>query len=248
MSEKVSIVIPVHNAEKYIKATVESVLNQTYDNIEIILCENGSTDSTKDILATFDDPRIKVLNLTDVSDAAGARNAGVEVVDGRFLTFLDADDLWLPDKLSKQIEYMKKTDAPFCFTGYEFADENACVTGKIVKVPETITYKQALRNTTIFTSTVCFDMEKLTKEEVMMPHIKSEDTALWWRLLRNNVKAVGLNENLVIYRRPPKSLSSNKLEAVRRIWNLYRKAEGLNVFYSFFCFIGWGFRAVGRRL
>ena len=143
---------------------------------------------------------------------------------------------------------MQKNDSAFCFTGYEFADEDANPLGKVVKVPETITYKEALRNTTIFTSTVCFDMNKLTKDEIMMPHIKSEDTALWWQLLRNGVKAYGLNENLVIYRRPAKSLSSNKLEALRRIWNLYRKWEHLNFFASVFCFIGWGFRAVRRRM
>lgn len=248
MEDKVSVVIPVHNAEKFIKDTVESVFAQGYDNIEIILCENNSTDSTKEIIKEMSDPRIKVLNLTDVKDAADARNAGVKEADGRYIAFLDADDLWQKDKLNKQIAFMKEKNAAFCFTGYEFADEDAKPLGKIVKVPETISYNKALSNTTIFTSTVAFDMSVLTKEQIKMPNIESEDTALWWKLLRTGVKAYGLNENLVYYRRPSKSLSSNKIEAIKRIWRLYRKQEELSRPKSIVCFIGWAFRAVGRRI
>ena len=113
MEDKVSVVIPVHNAEKFIKDTVESVFSQTYDNIELILCENNSTDSTKDILGEMTDSRIKVLNLTNVEDAAGARNAGVKEADGRYIAFLDADDLWQKDKLEKQMAFMKEKNAAF---------------------------------------------------------------------------------------------------------------------------------------
>ena len=248
MEDKVSVVIPVHNAEKFITKTVESVLGQTYDNVEIILCENNSTDSTKEVLAKITDPKVKVLILTDVSDAAGARNAGVKEADGRYIAFLDADDLWDPKKLEKQIGFMKKNNAAFSFTGYEFANEDAEPLGKIVKVPESITYKEALKNTTIFTSTVMFDMSLLSKEDIKMPNIKSEDTALWWKLLREGVKAYGLNENLVIYRRPAKSLSSNKFEAIKRIWYLYRSWEKLSVIKSAYYFVGWAVRAVLRRI
>ena len=117
-----------------------------------------------------------------------------------------------------------------------------------MQVPERLTYKQALSNTTIFTTTVMFDREKIATELLEMPNIKSEDTALWWKVLRNGYVAYGLNENLARYRRAGKSLSSNKLEAVRRIWNLYRKAEGLGVLTSTRLFCFWAVRAVGRRL
>lgn len=248
MSELISVVTPVYNAEKFIENTINCVLNQTYDNIEMILCENGSTDNTKEILQGINDPRVKVIFLEDNAGAAEARNMGVREAKGDYIAYIDADDVWMPDKLEKQIAFMKEKDAAFCFTGYEFANEDAKPLGKIVSVPETITYKQALRNTTIFTSTVCFDMRKLSKDRIMMPCIKSEDTALWWRLLREGVSAYGLNENMVLYRRPATSLSSNKVEAVRRIWNLYRKSEKLNIFVSAICFVGWGFRAVKRRV
>ena len=248
MEDKVSVVIPVHNAEKFISDTVDSVLKQTYENIEIILCENNSTDSTKEILSKNDNPKVRVLNLDDVSDAASARNKGVSEATGRYIAFLDADDLWDSKKIEKQIAFMNEKKASFSFTGYEFGNEEAKPLGKIVKVPESITYKEALKNTTIFTSTVMFDMSYLSKDEIEMPNIKSEDTALWWKLLREGVKAYGLNENLVLYRRPSKSLSSNKLEAIRRIWNLYRKWEKLSVIKSAYYFVGWALRAVLRRI
>lgn len=248
MSEKVSVVIPVYNAEKFIKATVDSVLKQTYENIEIILCENGSKDNTVDIIKSIDDPKVKVLYLGENKGAAEARNAGVMEATGDYVAYIDADDLWVPQKLEKQIAFMKENNAAFCFTGYEFADENAKPLGKVVKVPFTLSYEKALRNTTIFTSTVCFDMRILEKSQVMMPKVKSEDTALWWKILRSGYLAYGLDENLVYYRRPSKSLSSNKFEAIRRIWNLYRKQEKLNILKSAWCFIGWAFRAVKRRV
>ena len=100
--------------------------------------------------------------------AARARNLGVNEAKGRYLAYLDADDLWTPDKLEKELAFLKEKQAAFVFTGYEFADENGKGTGKIVRVPATITYKEALKNTTIFTSTVMFDMEQLSKEQLQM--------------------------------------------------------------------------------
>ena len=144
--------------------------------------------------------------------------------------------------------FMEETKAAFSFTGYEFADENGKGLGKIVRVPQTISYKEALKNTTIFTSTVMFDLEQIPKSELEMPQIKSEDTALWWRVLRGGRLAYGLDENLVKYRRAGKSLSSNKLEAIRRIWNLYRKAEGMSIASSAYHFCFWAVKAVRRRI
>ena len=136
----------------------------------------------------------------------------------------------------------------FVFSGYEFADGDGVGTGCIVTVPAEITYREALQNTTIFTSTVMFDTTKLPKEMLQMPRIKSEDTALWWRILRSGEKAYGLQENLVYYRRAGSSLSSNKLEAIRRIWNLYRKEEKLSIPFSIYNFCFWAWRAVKRRV
>lgn len=248
MEDLVSIVVPVYNAEKYIRQTVDCVLRQTYKNWELLLVDDGSLDGSVAVMKSIPDERIRVLEYGEGGCAALARNMGVEAAQGRYLAFLDADDLWLDEKLEKTLQHMKEKDAAFVFTSYEFGDRDAVGTGKVVAVPEHLSYKQALSRTVIFTSTVLLDLKKLGKEQAMMPVVKSEDTATWWRILKNGVKAYGLNENLVIYRRGGKSLSSNKLEAVRRIWKLYEMQEDLNFFQRCICFVGWAFRAVARRL
>jgi len=248
----VSIIVPVYNIRKYIKETMDCVREQTYSQWELLLVEDGSTDGTAEEIAEYicktGDKRIRLLKQPTNLGAAKARNRGLEEASGRYIAYLDADDLWLPEKLEKELLFMQGRQAAFAFTGYEFADENGKGTGKVVKVPEALTYKEALKNTTIFTSTVMFDTDKIQKEFLVMPVIKSEDTALWWKVLRKGYVAYGLNENLVKYRRLGKTLSSNKLEAIRRIWNLYRKAEGMSVLSSAYHFCFWAVRAVLRRV
>jgi len=248
MQEKVSIIVPVYNAANYIEQTIQSVLAQDYENWELILVENGSADDSVAKIQAFDDERIRLIIMDGNAGAANARNEGMRQATGTYVGYVDADDLWRPDKLSRQIAFMHEKNAAFAFTGYEFGDENANPTGKVVRVPETLSYRQALSNTTIFTSTVLFDTRRIEKDKLYMPNVKSEDSALWFQILRGGVTAYGLDENLVIYRRPANSLSSNKLEAMRRIWNLYRKQEKLNIFYSMYLFVGWAFRAVKRRV
>lgn len=248
----VSIVTPVYYAQDYIKDTLDSVQAQDYEMLEHILVVDGREDPTIGVIQEYmkehPDANIRLVIQKTNQGAAHARNRGVREAKGRYISYIDADDLWRRDKLSKQLAFMEEHGAGFSFTGYEFGDENARGTGKIVRVPETICYRQALKNTTIFTSTVIFDTYLIPKEEIQMPIIKSEDTALWWKILRKGQPAYGLDENLVIYRRPAKSLSSNKLEAVRRIWNLYRKAEGFSVPVSIYYFCFWAVTAVYRRL
>lgn len=254
----ISIIVPVHNAEKFIKETIDCVRAQTYEDWELLLIEDGSTDQTMAVMTAYlnklNDGRIRLKRreIRTPEDrtfgAARARNLGLSLAQGRYIAYLDADDRWREDKLERELSSLRERNAGFVFTGYEFGDENARGTGKIVHVPETLTYRQALANTTIFTSTVMIDTEKVERSLLEMPYIKSEDTASWWKILRTGVTAHGLDENLVIYRRAGKSLSSNKIEALRRIWNLYRKAEGLSVFASACCFVLWAYRAVKRRV
>lgn len=248
MQEKVSIIVPVYNAANYIEQTIQSVLAQDYENWELLLVENGSTDDSVAKIQSFKDARIHLIVMEGNAGAANARNEGMRRAEGTYVCYIDADDLWRPDKLSKQIAFMEANQVTFAFTGYEFGDENAVGTGKVVRVPATLNYRQALSNTTIFTSTVMFDTRRIEKDKLYMPNVKSEDSALWFRILREGVIACGLDENLVTYRRPANSLSSNKVEAMRRIWNLYRKQEKLNIFYSMYLFTGWAFRAVKRRV
>lgn len=248
---KVSIVVPVYNAAAYLEKTVEMVRKQTFTDWELILVDDHSSDDSWNYMEKVaqEDERIHILmQAGGVKGAANARNLGTRQAAGRYLAFLDADDVWAPDKLEKQLAFLKKEDAAFVFTAYEFGDEEARGTGKFVNVPDTLTYRQALSRTIIFTSTVLFDLEKIEKKLLYMPDIASEDTATWWQILRAGFVARGLNESLVVYRRPKKSLSSNKLLALKRIWNLYRRQEKLSVPASAWYFCFWALRATLRRI
>lgn len=251
MNELISIIVPVYNVEKYILETIGSVQQQTYANWELLLVEDGSKDKTVEVVQQYlqetGEQRVSLICLPQNVGAAGARNHGMELAQGRYVAYLDADDLWRPEKLERELAFMKEKNCAFAFTGYEFADENGVGLGKIVRVPEKLDYEEALGNTTIFTSTVMFDTTKIGKDMLMMPKVKSEDTALWWQILRQGYTAYGLDENLVNYRRAGKSLSSNKLEAIRRIWKLYER-EQLPVGKRIHLFIKWAFRAVKRRV
>jgi len=252
MDELISVIVPVYNVEKYIAETISCVMSQTWEDWELLLVEDGSSDRTVEIITQCmeqtKDRRIRLVQQPSNMGAARARNRGLKEAAGRYIAYLDADDLWVPEKLEKELRFLKEKDAAFVFTGYEFADEEGRGTGKVVRVPETLSYRQALSNTTIFTTTVMFDTMKIPKEQLEMPIIKSEDTALWFRVLRSGYTAYGLDENLVKYRRAGKTLSSNKLEALRRIWNLYRIAEGLSLGRSAGYFCLWAVRAVKRRI
>ena len=246
----VSVIIPVYNSGAFIRETLDSVMGQTYKDIEIIVVDDGSADDTVSIISSYvnyNGVNIKLLPNSYRKGAAGARNTGLDAAEGEFIAFIDADDKWLQDKLSRQIDFMRDTKAAFSFTGYEFADEECKGTGKIARVPERINYRQALKNTTIFTSTVMLDIKQLAKEDIYFPYIASEDSANWWKILKKTDAALAIDEPLTLYRRSKKTLSSNKLVGIQRIWGLYMN-EGLSVPYSLYCFVCFAFNAVKRRL
>ena len=247
----VSIIIPVYNAASYLEETINSIQEQTYSNWEAIFIDDCSSDNSYNLIKKYqkEDKRIKLIKNKTNSGAAVSRNNGINHAEGDYLCFLDADDKWHPEKLEKQINFMQELNCEFSFTGYQFADEKCNPNGKIVSVPDKINYQQALKNTTIWTSTVMFDMGKLTKDDIHMPNIKrGQDTATWWKVLKKIEYAYGLNEVLSYYRRTNNSLSANKLTALKRTWNLYRNVEHLNILSSFYNFCWYCFNAVRRRV
>jgi len=145
----ISIVVPVYRAENYIEETLDCVRTQTYTNWELLLIEDCGPDRSRQLIEEYirrtGDRRIRLLTHPTNLGAARARNLGVNEAKGRYLAYLDADDLWVPEKLERELAFMKEQKAAFVFTGYEFADEDGVGTGKIVHVPTTINYKEALK-------------------------------------------------------------------------------------------------------
>ena len=247
----VSIVVPVYNAQRFLTDAIRSVQEQTYSNWELILIDDCSTDKSVKLINQHikHDQRISLIEMNENSGAALARNAGIKSAVGCYLAFLDADDIWVKMKLELQVDFMQTNNHIFTFTGYNFADEKCLPTGKQVHVPSRITYKQALRNHIISTPGVVIDLQKIDKDLIMMPNIRSgQDAATWWRILRHIEAAYGINKPLFYYRRTDNSLSANKFKAMKRTWYLFRKVEKINPFKSSYCFVWYGLNAVKKRV
>ncbi|HGA1494581.1 TPA: glycosyltransferase family 2 protein [Streptococcus suis] len=247
----VSVIIPVYNASRFIEETIQSVLKQTYQHFEIILVDDVSTDESVSIIRNMmaTDKRISLLENDVNSGVALARNRGVAASTGRFICFLDADDLWLPTKLEKQVAFALNKGYAFTFTSYQFADESGTALKAPLHVPGKLSYQQALGNHTIFTSTVMLDLNQLTKKDIEMPDVRrGQDTATWWKILKVTDYAYSIDEPLSIYRRTLASLSANKFAAVRRTWNLFRNVEGLSLWQTIPPFCSYAINAIKRRI
>ena len=226
MDELVSVIMPAYNSEKYIAESIKSVLNQTYQNWELIIVDDCSTDSTEEVVKSINDGRIKFFKNDVNSGADVTRNRAISVANGRWLAFLDSDDLWKPKKLEKQLEFMCSTGAEFSFTAYEQIDESGHSTGKICVPPETVDYKKMIRLACpIGNLTVIYDTKRVGK--IMVPHIKKRnDFALWLQVLKKIDIGYGMSEVLASYRVRNDSLSGNKFKLIKYHWKLYRKIEG----------------------
>lgn len=245
----ISIVMPVYNAQKYLEDTIASVQNQTFEDWELICVDDGSTDRSMEILKKYKDARIHLYQNEKNSGPAFTRNHGLEKASGQYLAYLDADDLWDVDKLEKQFGFMKRTGCAFSFTGYEFAGEDGVRNGTVVHVPSVVDYRYALKHTVISTITVMFDRMQIADDVLHMPlDARGEDTATWWKILRQGYQAYGMDEALSVYRRYAGSRSANKLDAVYGTWKMYRRCEHLPLIQSAYYFCNYILNAVKRRL
>lgn len=226
----VSIVVPVYNAESFLADTIKSVQAQTYGNWELLLVDDKSTDNSITVIESFrvQDDRIKVTRNKVNTGVAGARNIGVAKAKGRYVAFLDADDVWLPQKLQQQIAFMRENGHAFTFTGYEFANESAQPSGNIVRVPEKMSKDDYLKNNLIWTSTVVIDIKLVDKRIFKMPNRDYGEDALAWCAILSNIQfAYGLNTVMAYYRRTASSLSAGKHKVVLSKLNLYWSMQDL---------------------
>ncbi|NJP39566.1 glycosyltransferase family 2 protein [Oscillospiraceae bacterium HV4-5-C5C] len=238
----VSVITPTYNCAGFIGQTIESVQAQDYPYWEMIIVDDCSTDQTKDIVARYcqADPRIRYYCLDHNSGAARARTEAMELAQGDYMAFLDSDDLWTPDKLSRQLAFMQKTGAAFSCTAYEQIEEDGRKNGKIIRALPRCNYNRLLLDCPVGNSTVMYDVKAMGKFEV--PDIrKRNDDALWLQMLKKEPYIYGMTDVLMLYRLRSGSISSNKWKLVRYHWQLYREIEHLSVPRSLFHIGYWGF-------
>ena len=247
--ENIDIIMPVYNNEEYVKKAIESIKKQTNANWNLIIIDDLSTDnSVKEIENSIKDIKEKVIfiRLNQHKGVAETRNIGIRNSKNRYIAFLDSDDKWEKYKLEKQINFMIENN--YCFTYTNFSYKKGNRERKVKTFFKNLNYNKALKNTYILTSTVIIDTKQISRENIYMPNIKSEDTATWWQILKKGYVANGLNENLTIYRVSKKSLSANKFKNLKRTWNLYRKQEKFNILKSIYYFINYILNAIKKRI
>ncbi|WP_046755352.1 glycosyltransferase family 2 protein [Kordia jejudonensis] len=229
----VSVITPTYNAELFITQTIDSVRAQSYKNWEMVIVDDASADTTTDILKKYSelDHRIKFHALETNSGAAIARNTAIEKASGSYIAFLDADDLWMPEKLSKQIVFMQEKDIDVCFSSYELMDEAGISLGKMVKALPKVDFSKMLKSNYVGNLTGIYNAETLGK--VYMPNIrKRQDWALWLTLIKKVGFAYSIQEPLAKYRLRENSISSNKLNLLKYNYTIYRKALKFGAFKS----------------
>ena len=249
MAPKVSIVTPAYNAERFLAKTIESAQEQTFRDWEMIISDDCSSDRTREIASDYakDDPRIRLLSFSENRGPALARGAAFDAARGRYLAFLDSDDLWVPHKLETQLEFMESTGSAFSFTQYRYIDEGGRLFGKLVDVKKQVDYQTLLKNTIIGCLTVMLDREKTGPLRVvsMQQHV---DIVIWYDLLRKGMVANGIPEDLARYRLVQGSISRNKAKAAAHMWEVYRKVERLGVLESAWCFSHYAWNAFRKNL
>lgn len=244
----VSIVMPCYNASKYIADSIESVLNQTYTNWELIIVDDCSKDNSRDIIQSFinNDNRIKLIcNSSPSGSPATPRNIGLENSNGEYIAFLDSDDLWVSDKLEKQLAIFKTSDCCIVYSNYEAIEENGLRTGRIIKEPSFANYRKLLKYNCIGCSEAVF--KKICLHNCKFKKIGHEDYLFWLSLLKNGGLAINTNEVHLLYRVRKSSVSGNKIRAASWTWNIYRKELGLSFFASIYYFMHYAFKGIERR-
>lgn len=250
VSPLVSVIMPSYNSEKHISEAIRSVQSQTFRDWELLVTDDCSIDSTRDVVAKIaeEDFRVKLLLLDRNAGAAFARNHSLSYARGRYVAYLDSDDLWHPEKLERQIEFMRSHNAAFSCCSYEVIDEGGMPLGKIVHMLDECDYTGFLTNNLLQTVGIVADTEVVDKSLLYMPSMRRrQDAATWLQVLKAGYNCFGVPDVLCSYRRVEGSLSSNKMKAARGVWFLYRDVEHLAFPFAIYCFIRYAILAIWKR-
>jgi teichuronic acid biosynthesis glycosyltransferase TuaG len=242
----VSIIVPAYMAASFIGRTCESVIAQTYPHWEMLVVDDCSPDETRKVVEewTARDPRIRLVALERNGGPAAARNAALESANGRWIAFLDSDDMWLPAKLERSLAYAQSNRAALVFTAYRRISKDESRIGDLIHVPRTLTYGQLLGNTAIATSTVLID--RTLAGDVRMERVHYDDFVCWLAILKRGHIAHGLDEDLMRYRVLAQSVSRNKGRSVREVWKTYREVLRLNLLAASWYFTRYAVNAVRK--
>lgn len=242
----VSIITPAYRVESIIQETIDSVLNQTYPNWEMLVADDCSPDNTSAVVvrATVADPRVRLISCKENRGPAAARNAALSEARGRWIAFLDSDDLWLPTKLEETINFAISNASALTFTGFRRISSDGSVTGAYIPVPSQLSYSQLLGNTAIATSTVLVD--RWMVDSITMEKVFYDDFVCWLAILKRGFKAFGLDKDLMRYRVLKNSVSRNKLRSAIEVWKTYREVENLGIVRSTWCFARYAFNAINK--
>ncbi len=242
----VSIVTPAFNAERYLRETIESVRKQSHASWELLVADDCSTDSTRTLLEeqARADERVRVITLPRNGGPAMARQSAIEAAQGRYIAFLDSDDMWLPAKLERQLRFMQERAAGLSFTAFRRISADGARLGRMIGVPDALEYGQLLGNTAIATSTAVID--RALTGPFRMVKTYYDDFALWLEITRRGFPAFGLNEDLMRYRVLGGSVSRNKGRSAAMVWRTYREVERLPLLRSAWCFVSYAMHAMAK--
>ena len=243
----VSIITPSWNVAPLIGETIASVQAQTFEDWELLIADDCSTDQTAMVVETLaaSDPRIKLIRQHRNGGPALARQAAIQRATGRFIAFIDSDHLWRPAQLERQITLAQKNPAALSYTAFRRINETGSVSGRLIEVPASLTYGQLLKNTSIATLTALVDRD--IAGGIAMKNEPYDDFCLWLSILKPGHVAYGLNEDLARYRVRGSSVSSRPLRSAGWVWHIYRNVEQLSPIKSAWCFAHWSARAWLKR-
>lgn len=250
MNELVSIVMPVHNAAKYLEEAIYSVVAQSYKNWELIIVDDASVDNSLDIARNMaaQDSRIRVLvNENPTGYPATPRNVAIDAAKGKYIAFLDSDDMWLPEKLEQQLSMFATDDSlAVVFSNYEKIDKKSQRRNRVVVAPRETTYRKLLLGNTIGNVTGIYDAERVGKVYFML--VRHEDYAMWLSILKRGFVARNTETVTALYRVTDESVSSSKIHLLSWQWNIYRNVEGFGIIRSLYYYINYAIRGFIKSL
>lgn len=241
--------MPCYNAERYIAQSIESVLAQTYQEWELLITDGPSTDNTAEIVNDYcnKDNRIHLIIPDQHQNIAEARYTSIQHSKGKYLAFLDSDDIWVKDKLEKQVAFMIDNDEAFTYGNYQIIDSKGVLSGKTIYNGGVVDYDKYLKNTLIGCGSVMIDSDKVGKIAMPLGDV-NDDMGLWCSILRNGIKAYPIDEVLYYYRVRNDGASSRRFKMMKSVWKVYRKQEQMSLWQSSVCFISYAYHAVKKRL